>query len=366
MNKALLPAGLHDLLYPEAQDQARIIMQLTEYFESCGYNRVEPPIIAFEANLFSGPGKNSTSQTFRMMDPLSHKMMGIRSDMTVQIATIASYRLNNEPKPLRISYAGEVFRVKGEGLHAERQFTQSGIELIGDDSAKSDAEVIDIAINSLTKIGVKDICIDFTIPSLTGMILDNLGLTKDKKNSLLKALNKKDVKLISELVGKKSKELTALADPQVNIAKLEKLKLPKKAAALIKRLKELVNIFEQKNVSISIDLIESAKFIYHTGIGFSIFSANAREELGRGGRYIIGNNTDAVGFTLYVNEIYRILEHSKTKEKILAAPNACMDKIEELRSAGKIVINSLAAKSKLSQEAKSLSCDYILDGTKLI
>ena len=88
--------------------------------------------------LLGGPGAALASQTFRLMDPVSQRMMGVRPDMTVQVARIAVTRLKHEPRPLRLSYGGNVIRVRGSALKPERQFAQVGTELIGVDSAEAD------------------------------------------------------------------------------------------------------------------------------------------------------------------------------------------------------------------------------------
>src|SRR5690606_35936945 len=103
--------------------------------------RVKPPLIEFEDGLLSGPGAAVAADTFRLMDPVSQRMMAIRADMTLQVARIAATRLRNQPRPLRLSYAGQVLRVAGTQLRPERQFGQAGVELIGAACPAADAEV---------------------------------------------------------------------------------------------------------------------------------------------------------------------------------------------------------------------------------
>ncbi|MEE8351272.1 MAG: ATP phosphoribosyltransferase regulatory subunit, partial [Rhodospirillales bacterium] len=110
-DKALLPAGLSDVLAPDAAFEASVLERLMACFAGHGYDRVEPPLIEFEECLLTGLGEGMGEQTFRIMDPESHKMMGVRADMTPQIARIAAARLSKTPRPLRLSYAGDVLRV---------------------------------------------------------------------------------------------------------------------------------------------------------------------------------------------------------------------------------------------------------------
>ena len=115
-HRGLLPAGLADLLPPDAAREARAIDVAIERFAAFGYERVKPPLVEFEESLLGGPGAALGSQTFRLMDPVSQRMMGVRPDMTVQVARIAVTRLKHEPRPLRLSYGGNVIRVRGSAL----------------------------------------------------------------------------------------------------------------------------------------------------------------------------------------------------------------------------------------------------------
>ena len=114
--KALLPAGLRDVLPPFATFEANVIEQLMSRFEASGYARIKAPLVEFEEGLLSGPGAAMTADTFRLMDPVSQRMMGVRADMTPQVARIAATRMAGAPRPLRLSYAGQVLRVKGTQL----------------------------------------------------------------------------------------------------------------------------------------------------------------------------------------------------------------------------------------------------------
>src|SRR5438876_12042843 len=139
---ALLPAWLYDLLPPEAEIEAAVTGRLMAVLTAYGYERVKPPLVEFEETLFSGAGAAMATATFRTMDPISHRMIGVRADMTPQIARIAATRLGNAPRPLRLSYAGQVLRVKGSEIRPERQIGQVGGELIGAEGTASDIEAI--------------------------------------------------------------------------------------------------------------------------------------------------------------------------------------------------------------------------------
>src|SRR5271165_966092 len=163
---ALLPAGLSDVLPPDAESEAASVAALMEIFAAHGYQRVKPPLLEFEDSLFSGSGAATAEQTFRLMDPESQRMMGVRADTTPQIARLATTRLAQVPRPLRLAYSGQCLRVKGSHLQPERQIGQAGIELIGSDTPQADAEIILTAVEALTSIGLHDLSVDLTIPRL--------------------------------------------------------------------------------------------------------------------------------------------------------------------------------------------------------
>ena len=369
MNKALLPAGLHDLLAPEAGEYTRIISDLLHGFEKFGYSRVNPPIIEFEDSLFSGAGKALESSTFRLMDPNSHKMMGIRADITTQIARIATTRLQKQPMPLRLSYSGDVFRVAGEGLHAERQFTQAGIEMIGEDSVNADAEVIMLSIRNLGSIGIEDICIDFTMPKFIDSILDEIKV--DDRKLLKAAISKKDIAQIAKITSLKLDLFEAMMRPNLNLDDLIKFELPVDAVNMCKRLQVVINIVKENypNVQLSVDPMDSVKFAYHTDISFSFFSKNSKSEIARGGRYLIeceSDNIPAVGSTFYVNDLFRILPKQPEKKKVFVPFGIKFQELENLQSDDVVMILANNNDGNLESEALKMGCNFLLKDGQLV
>ena len=162
MNKSsLLPAGFSDKIYPRSQKNALIVEKIIENFLNFGYLRITPPLIEFEETLLSeGPGSMLKDNSFRVMDPISQKMMAVRSDMTTQISRVSSYRLAHYIRPLRLSYSGEVLRVKPTGLKLERQTSQVGAEIIGGHSSSSETEIIIIGLKILKDLNVTKLSID--------------------------------------------------------------------------------------------------------------------------------------------------------------------------------------------------------------
>src|SRR5581483_2434326 len=208
-HRGLLPAGLGDLLPPDAAREARAIDVAIERFAAFGYQRVKPPMVEFEESLLGGPGAALASQTFRLMDPVSQRMMGVRPDMTLQVARIAVTRLKHVERPLRLSYGGNVIRVRGSALKPERQFAQVGAELFGVDTAEADAEAVLLAVDALRAIGVDDLTVDLNLPTLVAAVTGGLKIEGEPQRRLRRALDRKDEAAVAKALGddKKSAEL---------------------------------------------------------------------------------------------------------------------------------------------------------------
>jgi ATP phosphoribosyltransferase regulatory subunit len=198
---ALLPAGLYDLLPPDAEIEAEATARLMGVLASHGYQRVEPPLVEFEETLLSGAGTATASDTFRLMDPISHRMVGVRADMTPQIARIAASRMSHMPRPLRLSYAGQVLRVKGSEMRPERQIGQAGAELIGAEGPPADVEAVAVAAEALQAVGVPHLSVDLTLPTLVPAIVDAYGLAGPREAALRAALDHRDTAAVAMLAG---------------------------------------------------------------------------------------------------------------------------------------------------------------------
>src|ERR1700757_2489202 len=189
---ALLPTGMHDLLPPEAETEASVVAQLMATLAAHGYERVKPPLVEFEETLFAGAGAAMAGATFRMMDPVSHRMIGVRADVTPQIARIAATRLGSAPRPLRLSYAGQVLRVKGSEIRPERQFGQVGAELIGSGGSAADVEAVVVAAEGLSSLGMPHLSVDITLPTLVPAVVEAYGISGERAATLRAALDRKD------------------------------------------------------------------------------------------------------------------------------------------------------------------------------
>ena len=369
LHPALLPAGLRDLLPPDAEVEAAIVARLMGGLASHGYERVKPPLVEFEDSLLGGAGAAMGPETFRLMDPASHRMIGLRADMTLQVARLATTRLVKSPRPLRLSYAGEVLRVRSGQLRAERQFGQVGAELIGSDAAEADAEIVGLAAEILTAIGVGSLSVDLTLPTLVRSILDGLGASGDVAAAARVALDRKDAASITGLGGKAAdllgRLMAAAGAADRSLTEIATLRLPDEAMESIERLRAVVTLIQAvaPTVKLTIDPVENRGFEYHTGISFTLFARGIRGELGRGGRYLAGTKQEpATGFTLYTDTVIHAVPAPAAQNRLYVPAGTPLDISEQLRAQQWATVAGLSPVPDSRLEARRLGCSHILEG----
>jgi len=365
---ALLPAGLRDLLPPDAQTEAGAVEALMAVFASHGYARVKPPMMEFEENLLAGAGAAIADQSFRLMDPDSHRMMALRADMTPQVARIAATRLGGSPRPLRLSYAGECIRTRGQ-RETDRQVPQAGLELFGADNAHADAEAMLVATEALAALGLTRLSLDLTLPTLAPALLDEAGLPPAQRKTLAHALDRKDAASVQDHAGAMAPMLIDLllaAGPApAALAALERATLPAAARALAERLADVVNLLHASapELNITIDPLEFRGFRYHTGITVTVFAPGHHEELGRGGRYLCSNGEPATGITLFADAVLRAAPAPAEKPKIFVPLGTDPNATKQVRAENYATVAGLEYTDHPNAEARRLGCThYLLNG----
>jgi ATP phosphoribosyltransferase regulatory subunit len=358
----LLPAGLKDGLPPDAAFEAAIVERLMGCFAAWGYDRVKPPLLEFEDALLSGMGAAMASHTFRLMDPVSQRMMGLRADITPQVGRIAASRLKNAPRPLRLSYAGQVLRVTGEQMRPERQIGQAGIELIGAESAAADAEAVLLAAEALRVVGVQDLVVDLNAPMLAVSFLRDSGFAD--ATPLIAALDRKDAAAVKQLGGKLAPVLqrlmAAVGEAGRATAELGGIDLPAAAAAQRDRLIAVAALIRAADprLALNIDPTDHRGFEYHTGVTFSLLGRGASGEFGRGGRYVNQAGEDATGFTLYLDSVIAALPTPKPARRILLPRGTAAEAAQRLRAEGWVTLHALDG-AEDEKEARRLGCSHL-------
>ena len=285
----LLPKGFEDLLPGDADAEADAINAVMAVFKEAGYARVKPPLMEFEETMLgAGPGKALSEQTFRVMDKETGKMLALRSDITPQIARIASVlkraSLGEADVPLRLSYANDVVRMGADQQRTLRQFCQVGCELIHDGGDDDILEVVSLAAKGLKALNISGVSFDFALPCIFNDVLAAAGVEADAIDPLR-----------AKISGAADKALDALKN----------LDLSEHAKGHVEQLERVLAsdvLRGIEDVQFTIDPLETRGFEYHKGIAFTIFAQGVNGELGRGGAYELGD-TLASGFTFYMDTV---------------------------------------------------------------
>ncbi len=368
----LLPAGLADALPPTAGRDAGVVARLLASFAGQGYRLVKPPLVEFEETLLSGTGAAMSQHCFRLMDPVSQRMMAVRPDITPQVARIAETRLKREQRPLRLCYAGEVLRVRGTQLRPERQFEQVGAELIGARSAAADAEVIVLAASAVEDVGVKNLSVDLTIPTLVSAVVETLELDPKRAAALRAALDRKDIAAVhTSLGGPKAQGarimdalLAASGPAEKALAALSRVTLPRAASNERARLNEVAALVRQamSKLTLTVDAAEARGFEYETGVSFTLFARGVRGEIGRGGRYAASGAEPATGFTLFMDTIDRALPADGEPRRVFLPAGTPAAAGAKLRAQGWITVVGLDKAGDIRAEARRLGCGHVWTG----
>lgn len=366
IHPALLPVGLRDLLPPEAELEAKSVETIMECFAAHGYQRVSTPLLEFEESLFAGAGLATIEQTFRLMDPESQRMIGFRADITPQIGRVASTRLAQAPRPLRLAYFGQCVRVRGADLGNDRQIAQAGIELIGHDSAQADAEIILTAAEALTALGLNSVSFDLTFPRLVLNLLQDINLP-----SLTHALDRKDRAGIAGIGGANAKLLLQLLDAcgpaERAIPALLAIDLPDAAKAHAIRIAETVDAVKKSNPALTLtaDLVEFRGYKYHTGICVTVFATGKQAELGRGGRYLCGISEPATGISLYPDTILRVAPATSLRPRLYLPYHTSPEIAADARRQNFATVIGLVPAEDCLAEARRLNCSHFYNNHKI-
>lgn len=303
--KQLLPVGFYDLLFDEAEKSHKNINIALEAFLKGGYRLIKTPLVEFEDNFSSSEARNS----FRATDVISGQNLIFRNDITLQISRLLSTRLKQEKLPLKLCYVGDVLCAKSDDLHADRQQTQVGVEIIGCDEEKSNFEVIETLLLVLKKLGMKNLLIEFSLPDFLQVFLDEIAVKNAEK--IRAAVMKKNLSAIKNSAGKFSEIITKITLSNDNLKSLSKeifaLIKSKKIESKLKQA-EKISDFLKKNfagIEVRFDLFGDHDSSYHHGISFDVFSGDFSYPVAKGGRYQI-NDKDAVGATIYMNRLRRL------------------------------------------------------------
>ena len=345
MTNSLLPTGFRDRLPPEADASARLVRAILDTAASYGYERVQAPLAEYEASLTGSLG-TSARDLLRFVDPVSGETMAVRSDITGQIGRIAATRMGHHPRPVRLSYGGPVVKLRATQLRPEREMMQVGAELIGLDSVAAASEVLTVAIEGLRAAGVKDITVDLTMPDL----IDALN-PKGDVTALKSALDAKD----AGAVPAEFAPLIAAAGPLPDA--LSRMRDFDSDGKLTDRLDAIEAIAASlpQDIRITLDPTERHGFEYQSWFGFSLFSAQASGEIGRGGSYQIGDEP-AVGFSAFIDPLIDAGLAQGERKRLFLPLGTLPQKAASLRAEGWVAVAQLTD----GDSAEAQICTHVL------
>ena len=365
MKNQLLPEGFRDSLPELATKENRVNSIFIKLMQINGFLLVKPPLLEFESSLFFLLDDNEDANSFRVLDPISQKMMGIRSDITVQIARISCGSLIELPRPLKLCYSGEVLRVNNNSLNLSRQSTQIGSEIIGIEQNDCENEIISLMIESLNCLKIKNFFINFTMPTLISAIVKDFKLSKPDLEFVRERFNNKNSDGL-EKVSKRLKTISdalieSVGDAKINLKKLKKINFTKNIKLEIQSFIKIIGriIEDFPDLKILIDPSEIDESNYHTGIAFKVFSENLKE-LFSGGNYKVSNE-NCIGFSGFTESL--LLESFMKKKLIkkILIPKYFDPKLKKnLQKKGFFTFQAIKKlnKQQIKTEANKQECNY--------
>ncbi len=375
MQNWLLPEFIEDVMPAEAARIESLRRQLLDLFAVNGYQYVIPPTLEYLESLITGTGRDLDLATFKVVDQLTGRLMGIRADTTPQAARIDAHMLNHQGVS-RLCYAGTVLRTKPDGLARTREPLQLGAELFGHAGIESDIEIQRLMIKALQLLGLNELHIDFSHVGIFEALIKAGNISESLESELYSALQSKDKAAVAALAqnldAKIQQDLIVLTDLNggVEILKQAEKVLPK-LPEITKALNDLNSVTEKLsdlnaqagfNVRLGFDLSELRGYHYHSGIVFAAYAQGYAGPLALGGRYdevgqAFGRARPATGFSLDLRGVVTALAPAKTKKAILAPAGenaALLAKIEALRADGNVVIQELP---NVKTQLDELNCD---------
>ena len=375
----ILPQGIEEVLPEQAARFEAMRRMLLDLYASWGYELVKPPTIDFIESLLTGTGHDLDLQTFKLVDQISGRTLGLRADMTPQVARIDARQLQRDV-PTRLCYIGTVLRTRPESIGDSRSPLQVGAELYGHAGIESEVEIIGLMLQTFAAMEIDDIYLDLGNVDIYRGLAKQAGLSKDIESQLFDMLQRKAVTEINTLIDSldiddKVKEmlsgLSSLYGDKSVFVKARKLlsnadDSVKQAIDYLEKTAELMwqrYGAELSETKVHFDLSELHGYHYKTGVVFAAFVPRLGQAIARGGRYddigkIFGRARAATGFSTDLKVLNQLSgKQFALPEKIFAPIDADQTKVAELRAQGNVVIAQLPGQET---DAKAMGCNRSL------
>lgn len=362
----LLPEHIEDVLPSEARRIELLRGRLLEAYRVHGYQLVIPPMLEYVESLLTGTGKDLDLRTFKLVDQLSGRMMGLRADITPQVARIDAHLLNREGVT-RLAYCGSVLHTRPAGLTSTREPILIGAEIYGHAGIESDVEIQRLLAHSLKLCGVGNARLDLGHVGIFRAIATHGAIDAGLESELFEVLQAKDVAMLGALTAALDEvtreALRLLPDLYGGVEVLARAERELPQYPQIQRaLADLRALTVTNGMPITVDLADLRGYHYHSGVVFAAYCPGLPNAIALGGRYdevgmAFGRARPATGFSIYMREMVRVLPVASDRGGILApcAVDAVLDReIARLREAGEVVISDLPGHGATVGE---LGCD---------
>ena len=354
MRRWLLPESIEDILPLEARRIERLRRALLDEFVLHGYEQVMPPLLEYVESLLTGSGHDMDLRTFKLVDQLSGRTMGIRADITPQVARIDAHLLNRKGVA-RLCYCGSVLHTLPSGLTATREPLQIGAELYGHAGIEADTEVVRLLAQALEIAGVKTSRIDLGHVGVFRALSARGGLEAELEQELFAVLQAKDMPDLRELVMNVAEPvrsaLLALPECYGSMEALQRaLKLLPGDVEIVQAVQDLEKLAaELVDLPVSFDLADLRGYHYHSGVAFAAYCTGHPGAIALGGRYdkvgkAFGRGRPATGFSMDLRELSQLAEEPALPRAILApagGDSGLRKAVAELRAGGNVVIEAL-------------------------
>jgi ATP phosphoribosyltransferase regulatory subunit len=316
MTAWLLPENVEDVLPPQAWHMEDMRRALLDLFRGRGYQLVIPPLMEYVDSLLTGVGADLDLKTFKLVDQLSGRLMGVRADITPQVARIDAHLLAASAAN-RLCYAGSVLHTQSDGFHRSREPIQIGAELYGEAGATADLEILILMLDGLAACGIGTLQLDIGHVGVYRALAQEAGLSGEIEHELFGALQAKDSSAVAALTAGLDAPLAEAfaALPQLygdrsvlTEARACLPALPAVAAAL-----DTLAMLDQGLVGVdaAYDLAELRGYGYHSGVVFAAYTGGRSHAIAQGGRYdevgrVFGRARPATGFSLDLRELARV------------------------------------------------------------
>jgi ATP phosphoribosyltransferase regulatory subunit len=350
-----LPEHIEDLLPADARKLERLRRIALDLFARHGFELVMPPLLEYVESLLSGSGHDMDLATFKLVDQLSGRTMGIRADTTPQVARIDAHLLNRQGVT-RLCYAGSVLHTLPSGLGKSRQPFQAGAEMYGHAGLEADIEIQQLMVDVLGALGVVDVQLDIGHPAIFRSLIASANISADIAEQAFLATEAKDLpalKALAPALGASSTAIAALPTLYGDASALARAAdiLPKEKSITdaLAQLRAIEQHFATQGIKVSVDLGELGGFNYESGITFAAFAGGAPDAVARGGRYdeigkAFGRARPATGFSMDLKALLPLVADEPARGAILAPEQpdaAARAEIDRLRASGETVIAAL-------------------------